>query len=778
MLFLFRFLLVTFSLMPSVGWGQSRVVRVECGRTSAIGSFGADASGSAATGAVITAGVAMAAPERVYQTIRSANSFTYNITGLFPNTVYKVRLHLNEPTVTAAGQRVFDVVANGAATPLFNDVDIYALAGGQLKAVVRDAMATSNGSGALSLAFSRINATSAAAAVAGIEVFDPNIIASSYRTGTLRDRDGQKMRGTRMVVGKAFETTSTAVARDVRNWARLKALGLNTVRLCWVDPWYKFNGFQTSAWSVAEALPVLDECVANARATGMNVIINYHNSGEQNNFPTNAEATNLELVDAFWTAVAPRYKDSDLVFYELVNEPVFSSGPYMGANFFTRLSAIYSEVRAAAPEREIIMFAFNQVGFEMSEAVDFYRDLMDWNKTSVAYHLYGPGDASTAISSVNVKEMAATYPLICTEWDYPTTDPALSYIKTVDGFVQNSQALEVLGDSWIDWAGWEVTNTTAIETILFPHAAANGYAWNTGPALENASHLYRINAGGSRVPDFTADQFAAGGSVINTATAINLSGVSYAAPAAVYQTARAANSFSYQFAGLDPNKTHTVRLHFAEWQLSAANARVMTVQAVGATMVSLTGLDVFAAAGGAARALVRELFVKPTAGGVITVQFTRVSGSAAMVSGVEVLEQSGSVLVDRDDDGMSDVFEFRFGGNATGLGASADSDGDGFNNLLEFYAGTSPLSITSMPQYASTRTAGGLWELTWTASSDARRVLPMTWQRGTNLQTDWGVVTAPVTGVVVPAAGLETYKITVPTMPGAAREFFRFVVTP
>lgn len=45
----------------------------------------------------------------------------------------QITLYFQEPSATAAGQRVFDIVINGQT--LMSDVDIYALAGGQFTAV-------------------------------------------------------------------------------------------------------------------------------------------------------------------------------------------------------------------------------------------------------------------------------------------------------------------------------------------------------------------------------------------------------------------------------------------------------------------------------------------------------------------------------------------------------------------------------------------------------------------------------------------------------------------
>src|SRR5262249_55703875 len=99
--------------------------------------FGDDFSSFAESTAdgIETSGVAGPAPQAVYQTYRTGYDFTYTLAGLTKGASYTVRLDFAEPTYTAAGKRVFDVLVNGAkALP---DFDIYAAAGGKDKAVAR-----------------------------------------------------------------------------------------------------------------------------------------------------------------------------------------------------------------------------------------------------------------------------------------------------------------------------------------------------------------------------------------------------------------------------------------------------------------------------------------------------------------------------------------------------------------------------------------------------------------------------------------------------------------
>lgn len=130
------------------------VYRINVGGGAA-GPFAADGyvwGGNTYTAAapVSTNGVANAAPTFVYQSERWG-SFTYTLPGLTPGASYHLRLHFAEIFWTSAGMRVFNVAANGQ--PLLTGFDIFAVAGGMNKAVVRDFTVTADGGGKVALAF-------------------------------------------------------------------------------------------------------------------------------------------------------------------------------------------------------------------------------------------------------------------------------------------------------------------------------------------------------------------------------------------------------------------------------------------------------------------------------------------------------------------------------------------------------------------------------------------------------------------------------------------------
>jgi len=93
---------------------------------------------------------ASAAPAAVYQSARQG-TVTYTIPNLVAGTNYIVRLHFAELYFSAAGSRRFDVAING--TPVLTDFDIFATAGGQYTAVVKQFTEAANNSGQIVIAF-------------------------------------------------------------------------------------------------------------------------------------------------------------------------------------------------------------------------------------------------------------------------------------------------------------------------------------------------------------------------------------------------------------------------------------------------------------------------------------------------------------------------------------------------------------------------------------------------------------------------------------------------
>lgn len=144
------------------------LVAVNCGG-AASGNYVADSGfvggATSSTAAVInTALVANPAPQAVYQTERNGN-FTYTESGLTANGAYKVRLQEDEFTMTAAGQRTFNVKINGVQ--VMTAYDIFAATGAKNKAIALTFSTTADGTGAIAIQFISVVSN---AKVDGIEI--------------------------------------------------------------------------------------------------------------------------------------------------------------------------------------------------------------------------------------------------------------------------------------------------------------------------------------------------------------------------------------------------------------------------------------------------------------------------------------------------------------------------------------------------------------------------------------------------------------------------------
>lgn len=145
--------------------------------------------------------------------------------------------------------------------------------------------------------------------------------------------------------------------------------------------------------------------------------------------------------------------------------------------------------------------------------------------------------------------------------------------------------------------------------------------------------IARVNLGYNAVGDWTADRGSVNGWYYEENRAIQTTGVSGAAPQAVYQSERAGLT-SWVATGLTPSTSYTARLHFAEIYWTAPGQRVFDVRANGTTL--LRNFDIVAAAGGANRAVVREVTVRSDTTGRLVLDFVDIADRAKL-SGVEIV---------------------------------------------------------------------------------------------------------------------------------------------
>jgi predicted alpha-1,2-mannosidase len=142
--------------------------------------------------------------------------------------------------------------------------------------------------------------------------------------------------------------------------------------------------------------------------------------------------------------------------------------------------------------------------------------------------------------------------------------------------------------------------------------------------------------------EFQPDPDMAAGHVNFKDSKIDLS-VDHAAPEAVYQSERYAEDFAYSFP-VPTGQQYHVRLHFAEVFDDVAGKRLENIAINGRAV--LEGFDIYSAAGGDNKALVKDFdHVAPDAHGNIVVRVKAAPGSPdknAKINGIEILAETGS----------------------------------------------------------------------------------------------------------------------------------------
>jgi hypothetical protein len=240
--------------------------------------------------------------------------------------------------------------------------------------------------------------------------------------------------------------------------------------------------------------------------------------------------------------------------------------------------------------------------------------------------------------------------------------------------VQNSILLGTGGDN-SDWDQGEFFEGAM--TSGYPSDAAENAVQDNIVSVSYAnpptgvSSGYAINAGGAATGSFAADENYSGGTTYSTTASINTSGVSNPAPQAVYQTERYGN-FTYTLPNLIPGAQYTVRLHFAEIYWNSSGQRLFNVSINGQQVLS--NFDIYAAAGGADKAIVEQYTATADANGQIAIQFTTVKDNAK-VDGIEVNFASLGINAGGSASGSFAADEFSNSGTLYSTTASINTSG-------------------------------------------------------------------------------------------------------
>lgn len=152
-------------------------------------------------------------------------------------------------------------------------------------------------------------------------------------------------------------------------------------------------------------------------------------------------------------------------------------------------------------------------------------------------------------------------------------------------------------------------------------------------ASPTPSSIWRVNAGGPAYTDSVGNLWAADENYSGGTAAVTVTAISSTPDPTLYQTQRWGNPFTYTFSV--PAGSYQVTLDFAETYWTGVGDRVFNVSINGST--ALSNLDIFAACGGADKAL-QEVFnnVQPS-GGAISIAFGPASADNAEVNAIQII---------------------------------------------------------------------------------------------------------------------------------------------
>ncbi len=293
--------------------------------------------------------------------------------------------------------------------------------------------------------------------------------------------------------------------------------------------------------------------------------------------------------------------------------------------------------------------------------------------------------------------------------------------------------------------------------------AGDPIAPGTRIPFKTVSTVLAINAGGPAFSgadgtSYLADQGATGGATYATAN-----GIAGTTDDALYQDVRF-GTFAYAIPLA--NGAYFVTLKLAEVYWSASNQRVFSVRAEGD--LALDGVDIVALAG--AFTACELTFPVTVADGVLNLDFV-IRVDNALVCGI-VLTDAPAPFTD-----FASWQTFYFGSPvAPGAAASGDPDGDGLDNAREFTFRADPTVADSL-----------FFTPTLHLTDDLPPKLTLTYRKGVaglNYRARWSDTLAPgswtESGVEAEIyfSPTDSYRRSVPILPGETRKFLRLEVGP
>lgn len=275
--------------------------------------------------------------------------------------------------------------------------------------------------------------------------------------------------------GNSADGATAAAATAMASW------GINAVRIPLnQDCWLGVDGAPRSPITVASYKTALNAWVTTLNAAGLVVILDLHWTAPSGSTADGQRAMPDAQSTAFWTSVATFFKGSKSVMFETFNEP-YSRGSYavswscwlnggcqvpvsndqsaLGTATYTAVgqATLVAAIRATGATQPILL-----------DGLNYANDVTGWlaNKPNdsqliASWHNYpGQGCSDSSCWNSQILPVAATVPVIATEFGMVNTDPTF--------FIGFMNWADTHGVGYAPWAWW-VTDSS-------DDAAANLYS--------------------------------------------------------------------------------------------------------------------------------------------------------------------------------------------------------------------------------------------------------------------------------------------------------------